>query len=58
MYRNIILKFSPNKLFLVFPLSIMLLFIIIIAYLNFDKFFYLRKRFKEFRNVVPEPFEM
>ena len=43
---------------LVFPLFIMLLFIIIIAYWNCDNYSDLRKRFKGHRNVVPEPFEI
>ena len=41
-----------------FPLIIMLLFIIIIAYWNYDNYSDLRKRFKGYRNVVPEPLEI
>ena len=43
---------------LVFPLIIMLSFVIIIAYWNYDKYSNLRKRIKGYRNVVPETFEM
>ena len=43
---------------MVFPLIIMLKFIIIIAYWSHDKYSDLRKRFRGYRNVVPEPFEM
>ena len=43
---------------LAFPLFIMLLFMIIIAYWNYDNCSDLRKRFKGYRNIVPEPFEM
>ena len=35
-----------------------MLFIIIIAYWNFANHSGLRKRFKRYRNVVPEPFEI
>ena len=41
-----------------FLLIIMLLFIIIIAYWNYDNYSDLRRRFKGYRNVVPEPFEI
>ena len=41
-----------------FPLIIMLLFIIKIAYWNYDNYSDLRKRFKGYRNVVPKPFEI
>ena len=41
-----------------FPLIIMLLFIIIIAYWNYDNYCDFRTRFKAHRNVVPEPFEI
>ena len=34
-----------------------MVFIIVIAYWNYDKYSDLRKRFKEYRNIVPEPFE-
>ena len=64
MQRNIISaklvprsKFSPIKMLLMFPLIIILIFIIIIAYWNYDKFSDLRTRFKGYNNVVPEPFE-
>ena len=40
-----------------FPLFIILVFIIIIAYWNYDKYSDLRKRFKGYRNIVAEPFE-
>ena len=40
-----------------FPLFIMLILIIIIVYWNYDKYSDLRKRFKGYRNIVPEPFE-
>ena len=43
---------------LIFPLIIMLLFIIIFVYWNYDKNSDLRKRFKGYKNVVPEPFEI
>ena len=52
------MKFIPIKMLLAFPLFIMLLFIIIIAYWNYDNYSDLRKRFKGYRNVVPEPFEI
>ena len=65
MQRNIVSaklvprpKFSPIKMLLMFPLIIMLIFKIIIAYWNYDKYSDLRKRFKGYRNVVPEPFEI
>ena len=51
-------KFSPIKILLVFPLFIMIIPFIIIVYRNFDKYSDLRKRFKGYRNIVPEPFEM
>ena len=41
-----------------FPLFIMLILIIIIVYWNYDKYSDLRKRFKGYRNIVPEPFEI
>ena len=41
-----------------FPLIIMLLFINIIAYSNYDNYLDLRKRFKRHRSVIPEPFEI
>ena len=40
-----------------FPLFIMLTLIIIIVYWNYDKYSDLRKRFKGYRNIVPEPFK-
>ena len=43
---------------LMFPLYIFLILIIIIFYWNYDKYSDLRKRFKGYRNIVPEPFEM
>ena len=43
---------------LVFPLVYMLLCIIKIAYWNYNKYSNLRKRFKGYRNVILEPFEM
>ena len=43
---------------LITPLIIMLIFNILIAYWNYDFYAELRKRFKGYRNVVPEPFEM
>ena len=49
--------FKSYKMLLMFPLFIMLLFIIIIAYWNSDKYSDLRKRFKGYRKVVQEPFE-
>ena len=64
MQRNIISanlvprsKFSPIKMLLMFPLIIILIFFIIIAYWNYGKYSDSRKRFKGYRNVVPEPFE-
>ena len=41
-----------------FPLFIMLILIIIIVYWNYDKYSDLRKRFKGYRNIVTEPFEI
>ena len=65
MQRNIISaklvprsKFSPIKMLLAFPLFTMLILIIIIAYWNYDKYSDLRKRFKVYRKVLPEPFEI
>ena len=52
------MKFIPNKKLLVIPLYIMLVFVFIIAYWNFDKYSDLRKRFKGYMNVLTEPFEM
>ena len=43
---------------LAFPLFIILLYIIIIAYRNYDNYSDLRKRLKGYKNVVPEPFEI
>ena len=43
---------------LIFPLIIMLQFIIINVYWNYDKYSDLRKRFKGYRNIVPKPFEL
>ena len=43
---------------LAFPLFIILVFIIIIVYWNYDKYSDLRKRFKGYRTNVPEPFEI
>ena len=43
---------------LAFPLFIMIILIFIIVYWNYDKYSDLRKIFKGYRNVVPEPFEM
>ena len=51
-------KFSPIKILLVFRLFIMIILSIIIVYWNYDKYSGLRKRFKAYRNIVPEPFEM
>ena len=51
-------KFSPIKMLLAFPLFIMLILIFIIAYWNYDKYSDLRKRFKGYRNIVPESFEI
>ena len=51
-------KFSPIKMLLALPLFIILLFVLLIANWNYDKFSDLRKRFKGYRNVAPEPFEM
>ena len=51
-------KFSPIKMLLAFPLFIILVFIIVIADWNYDKYSDLRKRFKGYRNVLPEPFEI
>ena len=50
-------KFNPIKMLLTFPLFIILVFIIVIAYWNYDKYSDLRKIFKGYRNIVPEPFE-
>ena len=50
-------KFNPIKMLLAFPLFIMLILFIIIVYWNYDKYSDLRKRFKGYRNIVPEPFE-
>ena len=41
-----------------FPLFIMLIFFIIFAYWKYDNYSELKKRFKGYRNVVPEPFEI
>ena len=41
-----------------FPLVIMLLFIIIIVYWKYDKYSDLGNRFIGYRNNVPEPFQM
>ena len=43
---------------LAFPLFIMLLFINTMACWNYDNYSDLRKIFKRYRNVVPEPFEL
>ena len=43
---------------LILPLTFMLLFIIIIAYWNYDQYGDQRKRFKEHRNIAPELFEL
>ena len=43
---------------LAFPLFFILLFFILIAYWNYDIYSDLRKRFKGYRKVVPEPFEI
>ena len=51
-------KFSPFKMLLAFTLFIILVFIIVIAYWNYDKYSDSRKRFKGYRNIVPEPFEI
>ena len=65
MQRNIISmklvprsKFNRIKMLLAFPLFIMLILIIKIAYWNYDKYSDLRKRFKGYRNIVPKPFEI
>ena len=50
-------KFIPIKMLLAFPLYIMFILIIIIPYWNYDKYSDLGKRFKGYRNVLPEPFE-
>ena len=41
-----------------FPLFIMIILIIIIVNWNYDKYSDLKKSFKGYRNIVPEPFEM
>ena len=51
-------SFCPIKRLLVFPLFIMLLFIIVVADWNYDKYSDLRKRFFGYRNIVPDSFEM
>ena len=51
-------KFNPIKMLLAFPLFIILVFIIVIAYWNFDKYSDLRKRLEGYKNIVPEPFEI
>ena len=51
-------KFNPIKMLLSFALFIMIILIIIIVYWNYDNYSDLRKRFKGYRNVVPEAFEM
>ena len=50
--------FTPNKMLLMFQLIVILLFIILIAYWNYDQYSDRRKRFNGYKNVVPEPFEM
>ena len=50
-------QFNPFKMLLPFALFIILVFIIVIAYWNYDKYSDLRKRFKGYRNIVSEPFE-
>ena len=52
------MKFNPIKKLLAFPLFIMLVFIIIIAYWKNDNYSNLGKRFKGHRNIVPELFEV
>ena len=42
---------------LILPLHIMLIFIILISYYYFDPYSDIRKRFRGYRNIVPEPFE-
>ena len=51
-------KFSPIKILLAFPLFIILVIIIVIAHWNYDKYSDLKKRFKGYRNIIPEPFEV
>ena len=43
---------------LIFPLLIMLIFIILISYYYYGPFSDIRKRFRGYRNIVPEKFEM
>ena len=50
--------FLPFNMLLVFPLHIMLLFIILIAYRNYDQYSDIRKRFNGYKNVSPELFQM
>ena len=51
-------SFLTFKMLLVFPLVNMLLFIILIAYWNYDQYSDIRKRFKGYKNVFPEPIGM
>ena len=51
-------KFNPIKMLLAFPLFIMIILIIIIVYWNYDIYSDFKKRFKGYKNIVPEPFEM
>ena len=51
-------KFNSIEMLLAFPLFIMLILIIVIAYWIYDKHSDLKKRFKGYRNIVPEPFEI
>ena len=51
-------KFNPIKMLLPFPLFIMIILINKIVYWNYDKYSDLRKRFKGYRNVLREPFEI
>ena len=50
-------NFQIFKMLLVFPLFIMLLFIILIAYWIYDHFCDIRNRFNGYKNVSPEPIE-
>ena len=43
---------------LIIPLIIMLLFIVLIAYWKYDQYADVRKRFRGYKNITPEPFEM
>ena len=51
-------KLNRIKMLLVYPLLLVLIFLILIVYWTYDKHSDLRKRFKGYRNVAPEPFEI